>query len=78
MPVGAAAALRPPLFTPGGQETLNRLGDPPALPRTTRAMLDARQELASQSFERRSGQGFIVPLARGGNAPSSGRAVLMG
>jgi hypothetical protein len=77
-PVAAAAALRPPVFTPGGQETLNRLGDPPALTRTTRAMLDARQELASQSFERRSGQGFIVPLARGGNAPSGGRAVLMG
>ena len=77
-PVGAAAALRPPVFMPGGQETLNRLGDPPALPRTTRAMLDARQELASQSFERRSGQNFIVPLARDGNAPNGGRAVLMG
>jgi hypothetical protein len=57
--------LRPPLFTPGGQETLNRLGDPPALPRTTRAMLDARYELTSQSFERRSGHGFIVRLAHG-------------
>ena len=77
-PVGAAAALRPPVFMSGGQETLNRLGDPPALPRTTRAMLDARQELASQSFERRSGQNFIVPLARGKNAPNGGRAVLMG
>ena len=42
---GAVDALRPPLFTPGGQETLNRLGDPPALPRTRRALLDARQEL---------------------------------
>lgn len=66
-PAGAAAALRPPLFTPGGQEALNRLGDPPALPRTTRAMLDARYELTSQSFERRSGHGFIVPLAHGEN-----------
>jgi hypothetical protein len=69
-PGAAPAALRAPLFTPGGQETLNRLGNPPALPRTTRAMLDARQELASQSFERRSGQGFIVPLARGPNWPT--------
>ena len=69
-PAAAATALRPPVFTPGGQETLNRLGNPPALPRTIRAMLDARQELASQSFERRSGQGFIVPLARGPNWPT--------
>ena len=44
---GAVDALRPPLLTPGGQETLNRLGDPPALPRTTRAIVDARQELWS-------------------------------
>ena len=50
----AAAALRPPLFTPGGQETLNLFGNPPALPRTTRAMLDARQELATSANERRS------------------------
>jgi len=42
---GATDALRLPLFTPGSQETLNRLGDPPALPRTRRALLDARQEL---------------------------------
>ena len=44
---GAVDALRPPLFTPGGQETLNRLGDPPALLRTTRALVDARMELWS-------------------------------
>jgi hypothetical protein len=68
--VGAVAALRAPLFSPGGQGSLNRFADPPALPRTTRALLDARQELASQSFERRSGQGFIVPLARGANWPT--------
>jgi hypothetical protein len=44
-PAGAVDALRPPLFTPGGQETLNLLGDPPALPRSRRALLDARLEL---------------------------------
>lgn len=44
---GAVDALTPPLFSPGGQETLNRLGDPPALPRTTRALMDARMELLS-------------------------------
>jgi hypothetical protein len=53
-PAAAAAALRAPLFTPGGQETLNLFGNPPALPRTTRAMLDARQELATSANERRS------------------------
>ena len=53
-PGAAAAALRAPLFTPGGQETLNRFGNPPALPRTTRAMVDARQELATSDTERRS------------------------
>ena len=53
-PNAAAAALRPPLFTPGGQETLNLFGNPPALPRTTRAMLDARQELATSANDRRS------------------------
>ncbi|MCA3357902.1 MAG: hypothetical protein ING02_07870 [Roseomonas sp.] len=42
---GAVDALRPPLFTPGGQDTINRLGNPPALPRSRRALLDARQEL---------------------------------
>ncbi|MFM8615606.1 MAG: hypothetical protein ACKOC9_13000 [Alphaproteobacteria bacterium] len=52
--------MRAPLFTPGGQETRNRFADPPALPRTTRAVIDARQELASQSFERRSGLGFVI------------------
>ena len=51
---GAVDALRPPLFTPGGQETLNRLGDPPALPRTRRALLDARQELWSARDHDRS------------------------
>ena len=59
-PAGAVAALRAPLFTPGGQETLNRFAEPPALPRTTRALIDARQELASQSVERRSGLAFII------------------
>ena len=44
---GAVDALRPPLFVPGGQQTLNLLGDPPPLPRTRRALLDARLELAS-------------------------------
>jgi len=53
-PAAAAAAFRPPLFTPGGLETLNLFGNPPALPRTTRAMLDARQELATSANERRS------------------------
>jgi hypothetical protein len=59
-PAAAPAALRAPLFSPGGQETLSRFADPPALPRTTRAMIDARQELISQSFERRSGRNFII------------------
>jgi hypothetical protein len=71
-PAGAVVALRAPLFIPGGQETLNRFAAPPTLPRSTRALLDARQELATQSFERRSGLGFVVPLARGANAPSPG------
>lgn len=71
-PPAAVAALRAPLFTPGGQETLTRFSAPPALPRSARALLDARQELAAQSFERRSGLGFVVPLARGANAPSPG------
>jgi len=53
-PAGAIDALRSPLFTPGGQETLNLFGNPPALPRTTRAMVDARQELATSANERRS------------------------
>ncbi|MCA3382751.1 MAG: hypothetical protein ING08_21225, partial [Roseomonas sp.] len=44
---GAVDALRPPLFTPGGQQTLNLLGDPPPLPRARRALLDARLELTS-------------------------------
>jgi hypothetical protein len=56
----AIEALRPPLFTLGAQGTLNLLGDPPTLPRTTRALLDARQELISQSFERRAGRNFII------------------
>ncbi len=70
-PAATVAALRAPLFTPGGQETLNRFAAPPALPRSTRALLDARTELATQSLERRSGSGFVVPLARGANAPSA-------
>jgi hypothetical protein len=74
----ALEALRPPLFTPGGQDTLNRFGDPPALPRTTRAILDARLELASQNPERRSGQGFVVPIARGANNPADGNAAMIG
>ncbi|MCA3390313.1 MAG: hypothetical protein INF65_16940 [Roseomonas sp.] len=60
-PAAAPAALSAPIFTPGGQETLNRFADPPALPRTTRAMIDARQELITQSLERRSGRSFVVP-----------------
>lgn len=56
----AAAALRAPLFTPGGQESLARFGALPALPRTTRAMLNARQELMAQSFDRRSARGFVI------------------
>jgi hypothetical protein len=51
---GAIDALRPPLFTPGGQGTLNLLGDPPALPRTRRALLDARQELMPARDHNRS------------------------
>lgn len=47
----AQEAVRPPLFIPGGQETLSRFGDPPALPRTTRALLDARQELNAEAGE---------------------------
>jgi len=59
--LGAApAALRAPLFTPGGQETLDRFADPPALPRTTRAVIDARQELIAQTFDRRAGLGFVI------------------
>jgi hypothetical protein len=76
-PVGAAAALRAPLFNPGGQDSVNRFAAPPALPRSTRALLDARQELATQSLERRSGGGFVVPLARGGNMPTRGDVTLV-
>jgi len=50
----AAAALRPPLFTPGGQETLARLADLPGLPETTQAALFARQELFSDQGNRYS------------------------
>jgi hypothetical protein len=59
-PTAAPAALRAPLFTPGGLESLSLFADPPALPRTTRAVIDARQELMTQSFERRSGRGFVI------------------
>lgn len=51
----AAAALRAPIFSPGGRGTLERLGALPALPRTTRAMLDARRELQAQGRDRRFG-----------------------
>jgi hypothetical protein len=51
---GAIDALRPPLFTPGGQGTLNLLGDPPALPRSRRALVDARQELFAARNDGRS------------------------
>jgi len=54
-PVVSAETLRPPIFTPGGQETLNRFVNPPALPRSTRAMLDARQELMTNSNDRQFG-----------------------
>jgi hypothetical protein len=53
-PSGAIDALRAPLFTPGGQGTLNLLGDPPALPRSRRALLDARQELNAARDQDRS------------------------
>lgn len=59
-PTAAPAALRAPLFTPAGLESLSLFADPPALPRTTRAVIDARQELMTQSFERRSGRGFVI------------------
>ncbi|MCA3350521.1 MAG: hypothetical protein INF97_08000 [Roseomonas sp.] len=51
---GAIDALRQPLFTPGGQGTLNLFGDPPALPRTERALLDARQELVEARDQNRN------------------------
>ena len=54
-PAEAAAALRAPIFSPGGRETLERFGALPALPRTTRAMLDARRELQAQGRDRRLG-----------------------
>jgi len=41
----AAAALAPPLFTPGGQAALARLSALPPLPRTARAASMAEQEL---------------------------------
>jgi hypothetical protein len=50
----AAAALRPPLFTPGGQETLARLADLPGLPETTQAAVFARQALFSDQGNRYS------------------------
>jgi len=55
----AASAMRAPIFNPGGRETLERFGAPPALPRTTRAMLDARLELQAQGRDRRLG--FLLP-----------------
>lgn len=41
----AAAALSPPVFTPGGQATLDRLAALPPLPRTARAASLAEREL---------------------------------
>ncbi|WP_137125314.1 hypothetical protein [Roseomonas sp. HF4] len=41
----AAAALAPPLVTPGGQATLARLGALPPLPRTARAASLAEREI---------------------------------
>ena len=55
----AASAMRAPIFNPGGRETLERFGALPALPRTTRAMLDARLELQAQGRDRRLG--FLLP-----------------
>ena len=49
------AALSAPPFNPGGRATLDRFAIAPVLPRTTRAMLDARQELLVQGRERRLG-----------------------
>ena len=44
-PAAAAAALAPPLFTPGGQAALARLAALPPLPRTARAASMAEREL---------------------------------
>lgn len=41
----AAAALRPPVVTPGGAESFRRLSDLPPLPRTARAAQMASQEM---------------------------------
>lgn len=41
----AAAALQPPLFTPGGAQALARLSELPPLPRTARAAMMTQQEL---------------------------------
>lgn len=77
-PATAAAALHAPLFTPGGQDTLNRFGEPPSLPRTTRAMLDARIELAAGTGERRTGQAFIAPLRPGVSVETNSVTLLKG
>lgn len=44
-PAAASASLRPPLFTPGGTETLARLSALPPLPRTAWAATMAMQEM---------------------------------
>lgn len=44
-PAAAAAALAPPLVTPGGAAALDRLATLPPLPRTARAASMAEQEL---------------------------------
>lgn len=62
-PSAAAATLRAPIFSPGGQDSLNRFGSAPALPRTTRAMLDARQELAASNNERQTVGRFTIRLS---------------
>lgn len=41
----AAAALRPPLFNPGGQGSVALLSDVPPLPRTARAAMMVQQEM---------------------------------
>ncbi|MBW6397359.1 hypothetical protein KPL78_05825 [Roseomonas sp. HJA6] len=44
-PAAAAAALRPPLFTPGGEAALRRLSALPPLPRTAWAASLAQREM---------------------------------
>ncbi len=44
-PAAAATALRPPLFTPGGEATLGILSNLPPLPRTAWAAILAQREM---------------------------------